>query len=146
MVPFETPSHPNKTMRSPVVEYHGPYSPPALELFACSRLKLGDGVHGRAETIPFLNVLPLRLVERVVHVGGRQDHLQHFPAPRVLRTPYSLEVRELRESAGCPQETANESHTERNGKPTCHAGSRHAYLVRSYMYNYTVIQASMFLR
>lgn len=88
----------SKTMRSPVVEYHGPHSAPALELFACSRLKLGNSVHRGAETIPFLNALPLGLVERVVHVRGRQDHFQHFPAPRVLRTPYSLEVSELHES------------------------------------------------
>lgn len=79
-----------------MVEYHGPHSPPALELFACSRLKHGNSVHGRAETIPFLNFLPLGLVKRVVHVGGRQDHSQHFRASRVLRTPYSLEVSELR--------------------------------------------------
>lgn len=84
-----------ETMLSPVVKNHGPHSPPALELFACSRLKLGNSVHGGAETIPFLNVLPLLLVKRVVHVGGRQDDLQHFPARRVLRRPYSLEVSEL---------------------------------------------------
>lgn len=101
------------TLWSPVVEYHGPHSPPALELFACSRLKLGDSVHGGAEAEPFLNAPPLGVVKRVVHVGGRQDHLQHLPAARVLRAPYSLEVRELRELRDARRQQRIKSHEER---------------------------------
>lgn len=95
------------------MKYHGPHSAPTLELFACSRLKLGNSIHRRAETISFLNVFPPSLVERVVHVRGRQDHFQHLPAPKVLTTPYSLEVGELHEwrvpaSNGKQQVTARE--------------------------------------
>lgn len=82
---------------SPVVKYHRPRRAPTDELCSCSRLKLGNGVHGRLKTIPLHDFLALGLVESVVHVGGRQKHLQQSPGFRVLRRPYALEVIKLRD-------------------------------------------------
>lgn len=80
-----------------MVKYHGPRRAPTQELCPCSRLKLGNSVHGGLKTIPLHDFLALGLVEGVVHVGGRQEHLEQSPGFRVLRRPYALEVIELRD-------------------------------------------------